>query len=119
MASREHYDFRLEWNGTMLSWAVPKGPSFNPTDRRLAIQVEDHPLEYRNFEGVIPKGKYGAGSVMLWDEGFWMPLDKKQGSIKFTLDGNRLVGNWKLIQTKIHIGCLSKKMMSSHRKNLG
>jgi len=107
IASREHYDFRLEWNGTLLSWAVPKGPSLNPKDKRLAIRVEDHPLEYRNFEGTIPKGEYGGGTVMLWDEGFWEPLSNikreiygRGDSIKFNLHGKRLKGKWVLAKTQ-------------------
>ncbi len=105
MASREHYDFRLEWGGALLSWAVPKGPSYNPKDKRLCIKVEDHPLEYRNFEGTIPKGEYGGGTVMLWDEGTWEPLadvDKglEEGSLKFILNGRRLKGKWALVRIK-------------------
>lgn len=104
-ASSDHYDFRLEWNGVLLSWAVPKGPSFNPRDKRLAVKVEDHPFTYRNFEGTIPEGQYGGGTVMIWDEGFWEPLTDdgidnslKDGHLKFTLNGKRLKGNWTLVR---------------------
>ena len=102
MARREHYDFRLEWKGVLLSWAVPKGPSYNPKDKRLAVQVEDHPLSYRHFEGVIPKGQYGGGTVMLFDEGTYEPLEDvskglKKGSLKFFLHGTRLQGKWTLV----------------------
>ena len=105
LASRDHYDFRLEWKGTLKSWAVPKGPSYNPEDKRLAVQVEDHPFDYRNFEGIIPKGEYGGGIVMIWDEGNWEPIndiDKgfREGSLKFTLKGKRLKGNWALVHMK-------------------
>jgi len=105
MARREHYDLRLEWNGTLLSWAVPKGPSYNPRDKRLAVRVEDHPLEYRRFEGTIPKGEYGGGTVMLWDEGFWEPFGDvdeglEKGSLKFALHGKRLYGKWALVRLK-------------------
>jgi len=105
IATRAHFDFRLEYRGVLLSWAVPKGPSFNPLDKRLAVMVEDHPLEYRNFEGVIPKGNYGAGTVMIWDEGYYAPLTtfenvQNSGSIKFVLSGKRLKGGWALVKVK-------------------
>ncbi len=105
MARREHYDLRLEWEGVLLSWAVPKGPSYDTHDKRLAVQVEDHPLEYRNFEGNIPKGEYGGGVVMLWDEGFWEPCVNvgeglSEGMLKFVLKGRRLKGKWALIRLK-------------------
>ena len=100
MASREHYDLRLEWDGAMKSWAVPKGPSLNPVDKRLAMMVEDHPLEYRHFEGTIPQGEYGGGTVMLWDEGSYEPLEFGVNSIKFILRGSRLKGKWALIRMK-------------------
>jgi bifunctional non-homologous end joining protein LigD len=104
LASHLHYDFRLEYNGVLLSWAVPKGPSLNPKDKRLAMHVEDHPFEYGEFEGVIPEG-YGAGIVMLWDRGTWSPevddIDAalKKGDLKFTLNGYKLKGSWVLVRT--------------------
>lgn len=109
IARRDHYDFRLEWGGALLSWAVPKGPSYNTRDKRLAVQVEDHPLEYRNFEGTIPKGEYGGGTVMLWDEGYWEPqgdVDEglEKGSLKFVLKGRRLKGKWALVRLKAKEG---------------
>ena len=105
LASHLHYDFRLEHEGVLWSWAVPKGPSFDPATKRLAMQVENHPLEYGEFEGVIPSG-YGAGIVMLWDCGTWTPdvddVDAalKKGDLKFTLDGYKLKGSWVLVRTK-------------------
>jgi bifunctional non-homologous end joining protein LigD len=104
LASQLHYDFRLEHDGVLLSWAVPKGPSLDPKTKRLAMHVEDHPIEYGSFEGVIPSG-YGAGIVMLWDYGSWTPADPdidaslKKGDLKFTLDGFKLKGSWVLVRT--------------------
>ncbi len=105
LARRDHYDFRLEWDGVLLSWAVPKGPSYDTRDKRLAVQVEEHPLEYRNFEGTIPKGEYGGGVVMIWDEGYWEPYGDVDdglhaGMLKFVLKGSRLKGKWALVRLK-------------------
>ena len=105
IARKDHYDLRLEWNGVLKSWAVPKGPSYNDKDKRLAIMVEDHPTTYRNFEGTIPKGEYGGGTVMLWDRGYWEPVkgykpNFKEGPIKFILKGKRLKGLWTLVKLK-------------------
>ena len=105
LASHLHYDFRLEHNGVLLSWAVPKGPSLDPKTKRLAMHVEDHPFDYGEFEGVIPSG-YGAGIVMLWDRGTWAPevddVDAalRKGDLKFTLNGYKLKGSWVLVRTR-------------------
>lgn len=102
-ATRLHYDFRLGWNGVLKSWAVAKGPSYFPGDKRLAVEVEDHPMEYGGFEGIIPKGQYGGGTVMLWDRGTWEPHGDageglRKGSLKFTMHGEKMHGKWALIR---------------------
>lgn len=105
-ATQLHYDFRLEWAGTLLSWAVPKGPSLDPSVKRLAMQVEDHPVEYADFEGVIPADEYGGGTVMVWDIGTWEPevpdVDEalRKGDLKFILHGKKLQGSWVLVRTR-------------------
>lgn len=104
-ARRLHYDFRLELDGTLKSWAIPKGPSFDPKDKRLAVHVEDHPLSYAKFEGSIPQGQYGGGDVIVWDEGVWQPhgdavAGYKSGKLKFTLIGEKLSGDWTLVRTR-------------------
>jgi len=104
-ATRLHYDFRLGWHGVLKSWACAKGPSYNTHDKRLAVEVEDHPMEYGGFEGTIPKGQYGGGTVMVWDQGTWEPLagtdvdeGLRKGSLKFTLHGHKLEGRWTLVR---------------------
>ena len=97
-ASRLHFDFRLEMDGVLKSWAVPKGPSANTKDKRLAVRVEDHPLEYAEFEGEIAEGEYGAGRVEIWDSGEYELLEESDGFLQFRLDGKRLRGRWKLIR---------------------
>ena len=122
-ATNLHYDFRLEWDGTLLSWAVPKGPSLDPAVKRLAMQVEDHPIDYADFEGVIPEGEYGGGTVMLWDKGTWDPevadVDEalQRGDLKFTLSGKKLKGSWVLVRTR-RFGSSSSKaswLLIKHR----
>jgi bifunctional non-homologous end joining protein LigD len=104
-ARRTHFDFRLEHDGVLKSWAVTKGPSLDPTQKRLAVMTEDHPLEYGGFEGVIPKGEYGGGPVMIWDMGTWEPIGDPdaglaKGDLKFRLHGDRLKGDWVLVRMK-------------------
>jgi bifunctional non-homologous end joining protein LigD len=106
IASHLHYDFRLEFEGVLKSWAVPKGPSPNPSIKRLAVEVEDHPVEYANFEGPIPEGEYGGGTVMIWDRGTYeaqngeVAAGLRKGELKFTLKGKKLKGSWVLVRTK-------------------
>jgi len=114
-ASHLHYDFRLELDGTLKSWAIPKGPSMDPATKRLAVQVEDHPIEYGSFEGTIPEGNYGAGTVMLWDKGTYHAVDAEgwednektldamwsKGSMKFALNGKKVKGEFALVRTKL------------------
>lgn len=104
-ATRLHYDFRLELDGVLLSWAVPRGPSFDPNVKRLAMQTEDHPVEYADFEGIIPEDNYGAGAVIVWDQGRWLPLEDpregmEKGKLLFELQGHKLRGVWTLVRTK-------------------
>ena len=122
-ARRLHYDFRLEWGGTLKSWAVPKGPSLDPDIQRLAVEVEDHPLDYANFEGTIPKGHYGAGDVAVWDRGEWLPEEDdvdealRRGKLHFELRGSRLHGSWVLFRTgKERTQWMLKKRRDRHAK---
>src|ERR1700676_1531499 len=124
-ATRLHYDFRLELDGVLLSWAVTKGPSLNPIDKRLAVRTEDHPLDYGSFEGTIPEGEYGGGTVMLWDQGTWSPevpdVDAalREGNLKFTLHGKKLRGSWVLVRTKSSFGGSKRPtwLLIKHRDN--
>ena len=106
-ATQLHYDFRLEADGVLKSWAVPKGPALDPTVKRLAMQVEDHPVDYAKFEGVIPEGEYGGGTVMVWDYGTYKPENSedvsealRKGELKFSLNGKKLKGSWVLVRTR-------------------
>lgn len=106
-ARRLHYDFRLELDGVFKSWAVTKGPSLDPHDRRLAVEVEDHPLDYGDFEGTIPRGQYGGGTVMLWDRGYWAPegdetpqKQLRKGDLKFVVAGEKMQGSWVLVRMR-------------------
>lgn len=118
-ATRLHFDFRLELDGVLKSWAVTRGPSNNPSDKRLAVRVEDHPLEYGSFEGTIPEGEYGGGTVMLWDRGTWEPIGDpheglKSGDLKFRLFGERMKGEYVLVHMK---GRDTKRRSGSSREN--
>jgi bifunctional non-homologous end joining protein LigD len=109
-ATALHYDFRLEWKGVLLSWAVPKGPALDPSIKRMAMPTEDHPIEYAKFEGIIPEGEYGGGTVMIWDNGTWEPESEdvdaalKKGDLKFTLHGKKLKGSWVLVRLRPRSG---------------
>jgi bifunctional non-homologous end joining protein LigD len=119
-ATRLHYDLRLELDGVMKSWAVPKGPSLDPSVKRLAVHVEDHPIEYNAFEGVIPEGEYGGGPVLIWDRGRWIPEEDprqgyKKGALKFRLDGEKLHGSWALVRTKGWQGKKEQWLLIKHK----
>ncbi len=129
-ATRLHYDFRLEMKGVLKSWAIPKGPSLNPDDRRLAMMVEDHPYDYKDFEGLIPKGNYGAGTVIIWDQGIYESLEPtgskkteekkllaqiKSGSLKFRLSGKKLKGEFALVHIKNNQGGDNAWLLIKHR----
>src|SRR3954468_24835841 len=118
-ASRLHWDFRLEWQGTLRSWAVPKGPSLDPADKRLAVEVEDHPIAYAKFEGDIPKGQYGGGHVDIWDDGTWEPVGDfetglKKGRLEFLMYGRKLSGKWHLVRTRMQGKQPNWLLMKSH-----
>jgi len=120
-ATALHYDFRLEWKGVLLSWAVPKGPSLDPAVKRMAMPTEDHPIEYAKFEGIIPEGQYGGGTVMIWDSGTWTPESPdvdaalKKGDLKFSLDGKKLHGSWVLVRIRAREGGRPPWLLIKHR----
>ena len=124
-ASRLHFDFRLELDGVMKSWAVPKGPSYDPSVRRLAMEVEDHPIEYNTFEGTIPKGEYGGGTVMVWDRGTYEPEGGggaaalrdgyERGDLKIILHGKRLIGGWVLVRMRRDESERAQWLLIKHR----
>jgi bifunctional non-homologous end joining protein LigD len=120
-ATALHYDFRLEWKGVLLSWAVPKGPSLDPSVKRMGMQTEDHPIEYAKFEGIIPEGQYGGGTVMIWDSGTWTPevadvdAAMKKGDLKFRLDGKKLQGSWVLVRIRAREGGRPPWLLIKHR----
>src|SRR5512138_97513 len=118
-ARRLHWDFRLELGGTLRSWAVPKGPSYDPADKRMAVEVEDHPIEYAGFEGTIPAGNYGAGAVIVWDRGTWTPVGDpyeglEHGKLVFRLQGYKLHGEWTLVRTRAQ-GGKQQWLLMKHR----
>jgi bifunctional non-homologous end joining protein LigD len=127
-ASHLHFDFRLELDGVMKSWAVPKGPSYDPTVKRLAMQVEDHPIEYNTFEGTIPKGEYGGGTVMIWDRGTYEAESGegrdavrdgyKRGDLKIIMHGERMQGSWVLVRTRRDPRGRNQWLLIKHRDHL-
>jgi bifunctional non-homologous end joining protein LigD len=127
-ASHLHFDFRLELDGVMKSWAVPKGPSYDPSVKRLAMEVEDHPIEYNTFEGTIPKGQYGGGTVMLWDRGTYEAEDDggedalrdgyERGDLKIVLHGERLQGGWVLVRIRRDEGGRRQWLLIKHRDEM-
>jgi bifunctional non-homologous end joining protein LigD len=127
-ASHLHFDFRLELDGVMKSWAVPKGPSYDPTIKRLAMQVEDHPIEYNTFEGTIPKGEYGGGTVMIWDRGTYEPESGdgqeavregyRRGDLKIVMHGERMQGSWVLVRTRRDERGKTQWLLIKHRDHL-